>query len=77
MPARKIPDREREIGDEIIGLYAPYLNLKEVGNVIGIRHSNEIYRFVSDIPSTTVNSRKKYRARDIARKLYESEATAS
>ena len=50
-----------------------YLSAREVGVYIGITTMTSYMKWLSDVPYTTINGRKKYGIDQIAEKLYNSE----
>jgi len=73
MPARKIPDREREIADDLRSRYDGALNLAEVGRELGLENRETIAKYLEGVPAQMVGKIKRWRVADLARHMYENE----
>lgn len=76
MPARKIPDREREISEGLRAQYGGMMTLTDVRTEFGMKHPDTAKKYLHDnnIPANIVNGRAKWRVGDIAKMIYLNEA---
>ena len=65
-----IPDEEKRIADDLRQRYAVgTLSLPQVQQELGLSRTSTV-RWLADVPSLTVGKRLKYRAADVAHKIY-------
>ena len=71
MPARKIPQTERDISDALRSMYGGMMTLTDIGQELGISHRDSIVRWITGMPCVKINGRKKWMVKDVARRINE------
>lgn len=69
MPARRIPQGEREISEDLYSRFGGYLTCTDVTQALGVSR-DKAKQWLADVPSTRINERYKWSAREVARKLW-------
>ena len=67
-----MPPEMRQIEYELRDRYGGCLTLADVGRELGIKRHRSISDWLSELTPLEINGRKKWRAADVARKIYES-----
>lgn len=67
-----IPPEQKAIEDELYARYGGMMDKRSVGIEIGLRGYHAISDWLSDVPGTMINGRKRYRVAVIAKKIYDS-----
>jgi hypothetical protein len=65
-----IPQKQKELEEELRERYGGYLTQANLQQELGLKRTAVFY-WVSDLEYTTINGMRKFRAKDVARKLYE------
>lgn len=65
-----IPQKQREIAEELREHFGGMMTATDVGRELGISHDASISKWLADVPSVTVNNRKRWRVSDVAAKIY-------
>lgn len=66
-----IPQRQREISEELRHLYGGMMTATDVMHELGFKHDSPTSKWLADVPAVKVNGRKRYRVSDIAKKIYD------
>ena len=77
MPARRVPEWEKEKREDLRKRYGGMLNLTDVQKELGLRDPKTARAFLAGVPSTVVCRRRKWAVEDLARKLYEEREVAA
>lgn len=72
-----VPQRQREIEDDLRARYGGAMTAKDVGVELGMKHPNTYNGWLADVPAIVVNNRKKWRVADVAGKIYQNTEEAS
>lgn len=67
-----IPQRAREIENDLRGRYGGMLTLAQITRELGVSKPSAL-RWVEDVKAVIVNDRKKYPVANVARKIYQNE----
>lgn len=77
MPARRVPEWEKEKREDLRKRYGGMLNLRDIQKELGLKDAKTARAFLEGVPSTIVCRRRKWAVEDFARKLYEEREVAS
>ncbi len=69
MPARRIPQGEREISEDLYSRFGGYLTCTDVTQALGVSR-DKAKQWLADVPPTKINERYKWSAREVAKKLW-------
>ena len=71
-----VPSGQWRLENELRERYGGCLTQAEVGRELGLRNHNSVSQWLADLTPLQINGRRKWRAGDVARKMFESEVIA-